>query len=226
MTDSVSELSDGVVNVLRSGEGRETERGYYAPASITLIKFPDSIHGCLVDTGSVREYKIIKESLKGHNISPRQIKKLFITHNHPDHIGTIGNFLYSKVYMPDSNFQVKEPNYFGLGMPENFYETPGNTIDIEELGKNHPDHGNLDLKFISTPGHAGWDLSFLYTGKNGRIAMIGDLFWSEEDWENDTQYRLLCVNPRMQEISRHYIREVLKPEIIVPGHGPAFKPKY
>lgn len=211
----MEEISNGDVLVLRSGEEKETERGFYAPASITLIKDPRG--GIIVDVGCFGEEEIIKELLLAKGFSLKQIEKVIITHNHPDHLGNVGMFRNnnSKIYMPDSSFSVTAPNYFGL-MPDKFYESPGKKIYNQDSKVN----------IISTPGHSGWDISVLYKGKEGTIAIVGDLFWSQKDWKEDSEFLGLCVNPKMQKISRKYVKEKLRPSVIIPGHGPAFATKY
>src|SRR4030043_409430 len=119
------------VKVLRHGEEMETGRGFYAPASITLIRHP-IVHSCyvLVDTGCFGETNLVKNLLKREDVHPNQIRTVYVTHNHPDHIGTIGLFKNSRVYTPDSKFSVREPNYFKL-MPQEFYTEPGKPLDVE-----------------------------------------------------------------------------------------------
>ena len=117
--------------------------------------------------------------------------------------------------MPDSIFSTASPNNFEL-MQRDFMLKPGNeqrTI-------------NREIALISTPGHSGWDMSVLHTGKDARILTCGDLFWNQKDWERNSEFMSLCVNPEMQKRSRDYVRETLKPEVVIPGHGRAFQPKY
>ncbi|MBR9701705.1 MBL fold metallo-hydrolase [Candidatus Pacearchaeota archaeon] len=226
--DLASKISDGNVVVLRAGEEQELpgEDMFYAPSTITLMQEVDAyiedrkrgfFH--LVDAGGYGEEEIIKKLLRQQGLGDWQINSVLATHNHPDHIGTIGLFRDADVFMPDSSFRVRRPNHFNL-IPEGFYNSPGEKLSGTSL--TFPE----TVEIIGTPGHAGWDLSALCQCIDGRIAIVGDLFWSKEDWENDSSYKELCVNPEMQERSREYVREILKPEVVVPGHGPAFAPKY
>ncbi|GAH18981.1 unnamed protein product, partial [marine sediment metagenome] len=188
---------------------------FFAPCTITLIRDSSERYN-LVDTGSFGEERTIKELLNKRNITPDQIQRVLITHNHPDHIGTIGLFKEAEVYMPDSKFRVNVPNIFRL-VHEDF---------MSEVGREQKIEGS-NMSLISTPGHAGWDMSILYQARNGKkIAMVGDLFWSQQDWDNNSEYLNLCVNKAMQDKSRDYVRNVLKPDVIIPGHGDAFSPEY
>lgn len=70
-------------------------------------------------------------------------------------------------------------------------------------------------------------MSVLYsTRSNKKILIVGDLFWSKLDWDYGTEYLDLCVNKERQDKSRAYVKNVLKPDIIIPEHGCAFAPKY
>ena len=209
----LKDISQGKIEILREGREAETKKGFYAPATITLIKEGEDHY--LIDSGCFGEENNISSLLGDKGLTPKNITKVFITHNHPDHIGNIELFRNARIYLSDSIFRINQPNYFEL-MPNDFYTKPGKSLDIN-LG---------NMQILSTPGHAGWDFSVLCHGKNGRILIAGDLFWSQNDWKNDSEFLELCVNPELQKESREHIREKLKPEIVIPGHGGIFIPRY
>lgn len=217
MANSLVEMaSGGKVILLRAGEEQERDRGFYAPASISLIKVPGLCS--LVDVGCFGEENTVKDLLNNKGVPLGAISKIFITHNHPDHIGTIGMFKGAKVYMPDSRFYVDSPNNFELVNGE-FYETVGNSSPLF-----------TNCSLVNTPGHSGWDTSVLYTGEKAKILIAGDLFWSREDWNQGeregAEFLSLCVDKKKQIRSREYVRLELKPDVVVPGHGEPFAPKY
>ena len=215
----------GRVKVLRHGKEQEVRRNNdlwcYAPCTVTLVRPRDKTTAYLVDTGCFGESFEIQKLVEGQGLSLRSIREVILTHNHPDHAGNVGLFQKSSVIMPDSRFYVGEPNYFLLGFS-----------DKHEIGSVYPvgsqamiDNG-LSLEIINTPGHSGQDLSVLVNTKHGKFAIVGDLFWSEDDWKNDSEFEELCVNPEMQRRSRDYMRDKIRPDLVIPGHGPAFEPKY
>lgn len=226
--DLVEKTTNGEVCVLRAGKEEIIDQNaglYYAPATITLVQpyrnmpskgYPHKrIENVLFDTGGFGEGYEVVQLLQAKGIQPSDISEVYITHNHPDHIGNVHRF--GSITTPDSCFStaVRKANEYRV-TPEGYFSEPGKLMFAEE--------GSLNL--VSTPGHSGWDMSGLFTGKDVRVLICGDLFWSEGDWKNDSSYLGLCVNREMQERSRDYVRTKLKPEIVIPGHGPAFRPKY
>ena len=214
----------GEIKVLRSGKEQEVKRNghtwFYAPATITLVNSRNKNLFYLIDTGGFGEDLEVQGLIEKEGLSLRNVREVIVTHNHPDHAGNVGLFRGSRVIMPDSRFEMSKPNYFLLGFS-----------DRHDVGCSYPagslamgENGNF-LKIINTPGHSGQDLSVLVRTKKGNVAVVGDLFWSKEDWENDLEFLELCVNPEMQKRSRDYVRK-LKPDFVIPGHGPAFKPTY
>jgi glyoxylase-like metal-dependent hydrolase (beta-lactamase superfamily II) len=209
----VEKISNGRIVIVRTGTEQERVEGFYAPATVSLIKDPNNYS--LIDAGCYGEEQIIKRALKLNGVQTHHVKSVIITHNHPDHAGTISMFKNANIIMPDSAFRVAKPNIFKL-IPSDFYEKIGNRKKIIGLE---------GFSIANTSGHAGQDISVLYEQENGTIAIVGDLFWSEKDWNDNSEFLGLCVNPNMQRQSREYIRN-LNPRVVVPGHGPAFLPKY
>lgn len=110
----VDRASVGKVQILRVDEEKELPwKEFYASATITLIKGSSANYN-LVDPDCFGEEKTVKYLLHKINLSPGRIDKVLITHNHPDHIGTIGLFENAEVYMPDSQFMVDRPNKFKI----------------------------------------------------------------------------------------------------------------
>ena len=223
--DLAAELSKGQVHVLRAGEERNLGNNeFYAPCTITLIR-----HGyekgvkagvcSIVDPGVSGDERIVSEELRKLGVFPGQIENVFITHNHPDHYGALSCYNNARVYTPDSSFvagSVMNRNKFKLWVPDGFYDEPGNRFEVFP-----------GLTLVSAPGHSGQDYVVVHESEDCMTLVAGDLFWDEEDYNRDTKFKELCFNPKLQEQSRGYIcgRDgILHPDVIIPGHGPAFVP--
>jgi glyoxylase-like metal-dependent hydrolase (beta-lactamase superfamily II) len=76
---------------------------------------------------------------------------------------------------------------------------------------------------LSTPpGHTSDDISVLVKGSHlGTVAIVGDLFQSEDDQEDPTLWRSRSRDPDQQEANRRKILQAA--DYIIPGHGKMFK---
>lgn len=89
----------------------------------------------------------------------------------------------------------------------------------------------LEMKWITTPGHTACSCSMLIKGPNvtfngepiDHIALVGDLWDCEDD--NDF-WRDMSEDHATQITSRNYIGSTVKPSLIIPGHGPPFSGPY
>ena len=135
-------------------------------------------HCYLIDSGVYGCESQIIDYLKqiGRDIS--DIKGIFLTHAHPDHIGSAAWFQENtscRVYasegerrwIEDIDLQFKErpiPNFYNLAGQSSKVDVvvaDGDMICLED---------GLDIKVIGTPGHSADGLSFL----TGDVLFIGD----------------------------------------------------
>ena len=135
-------------------------------------------HCYMIDSGVYGCEKQIIEYLQeiGKNVS--DIRGIFLTHAHPDHIGsaawfqeTAGCKLYAsegeKRWIEDIDLQFKErpiPNFYNLAGKSSKVDVvvkDGDIISLEE---------GLDVQVISTPGHSVDEVSYLVNG----ALFIGD----------------------------------------------------
>eukprot|EP00105_Crassostrea_gigas_P042042 XP_019926190.1 PREDICTED: metallo-beta-lactamase domain-containing protein 1 [Crassostrea gigas] len=81
---------------------------------------------------------------------------------------------------------------------------------------------NDDVEVIPTPGHTSEDISVIVKNTQlGTIAVVGDLFHSEEDMEDSSLWRSRSQDPARQEANRHKILRLV--DYVVPGHGKLFQ---
>lgn len=135
--------------------------------------------GCyLIDSGVAGSEKIIEKELKwlGRKIS--DVKALFVTHAHPDHIGgaaalkrASGCQIYASAgeapWIENIDLQFKErpiPNFYQLvseSVSVDHFLTDNNIIELEP---------GLTIQSIRTPGHSTDEISFIVDN----VAFIGD----------------------------------------------------
>ena len=123
----------------------------------------------LIDSGVAGSKNLIDEYLKsiGRNIS--DIKGIFLTHSHPDHIGGAAEIKRStdcKVYAPalelnwieDIDIQFRErpiPNFYSLLKESVKVDAPLHDGDRVILEKG------LEIRAVLTPGHSRGSMSFV-----------------------------------------------------------------
>lgn len=126
-------------------------------------------HCYLIDSGVYGCEKQIIKYLKKTGKDVSDIKGIFLTHAHPDHIGSAAWFqenVSCKIYasegerhwIEDIDLQFKErpiPNFYNLAGKSSKVDVvvkDGDVISLEE---------DLDIKVISTPGHSADEISYL-----------------------------------------------------------------
>ncbi len=148
----------------------------------------ESAYCYLIDTGVAGSETIIAKYMKGIGRDVSEIKGIFLTHAHPDHIGgaaklkaLTGCRIYASSgeqrWIEDIDLQYQErpiPNFYQLTGTSSIQVDrilhDGDTIQLEE---------QLHLEAISTSGHSHDDFSFFLQEK--RAVFTGDAIPVAED---------------------------------------------
>lgn len=132
----------------------------------------------LIDSGVGGSEVVIEKYLKSIGRHPSEIKGIFLTHAHPDHIGTAAYFqtkvncaVYAsegeKRWIEDINLQFHE-----RPIP-NFYKLAGKSTLVNQVVKDGdciPLREEFSVQVIGTPGHSVDEVSYIIND----IAFIGD----------------------------------------------------
>ncbi|MEK7203189.1 MAG: MBL fold metallo-hydrolase [Patescibacteria group bacterium] len=121
--------------------------------TITLVQ--DGKNKMVVDPGTAKSQKLIVNALKIHNLKPKDITHVCITHSHMDHYRNIGMFPNAKAL-----------DYWGL------WDGDKLTEQKSQFAKN--------IKIIKTPGHNYDGITLLVKTTQGIIAICGDVFWKKD----------------------------------------------
>lgn len=133
----------------------------------------------LVDSGIAGSHTVIEEYLKSINREMTDIKGIFLTHSHPDHIGAAAEIhrqTNCKIYAPieelswieDIQQQFSErpiPNFYKLLSESVKVSQPlkdGNVIALED---------EVEIKALSTKGHSHGSMSYIL---NDEVIFTGD----------------------------------------------------
>lgn len=145
--------------------------------------------GCyLIDSGVDGAEKTVERYLKETGRKITDIKGIFLTHAHPDHIGSaakIKELSGCKIYV--SNGELSWIEDIELQFKErpipNFYKLVNQSVHVDKILKDGDElllEPGITIKAISTPGHSCDELSYLLIQKKciftgDAIPVIGDI---------------------------------------------------
>lgn len=157
-------------------------------------------HCYLVDSGVAGSETVISDYMRKLWRDVEEIKGLFLTHAHPDHIGSaaaIQKLSGCKIYasgkergwIEDIGTQFKE-----RPIP-NFHTLVQESVLVDEIVKEgdilHPESG-ITLKVLDTPGHSAGHISYVYEEEG--VAFSGDAIPDTKDFP-------IFVDEKLSEMS-------------------------
>ena len=172
--------------------------------------YTDGENTICFDTG----YKpfIIRRALNKLNILPECVSNIFLTHSDYDHVGGIGLFNKSDIYISSDEVQMityKKPRLLLLFNKrlKREYKTlnDGDIINI----------GNIKVKALTTPGHTPGSMSYLV---NDSILFTGDTL-SLKDGSIKPFFWLQNMNTKLQKVSIKKLLEIDNIDFICTGHS-------
>jgi glyoxylase-like metal-dependent hydrolase (beta-lactamase superfamily II) len=137
----------------------------------------------LIDAGNDENGAAILAELKRRGSSPDDVKAIFLTHAHPDHMAGCHLFPHAEVMALGADVKLAAGEERGKGFLPSKMDIPvekrckvtHELSDGETVGV-----GSLNVKVYATPGHTGGSATYLagdvlYLGDNARIASDGSI---------------------------------------------------
>lgn len=162
----------------------------------TVVLVLDGDSRIVVDPGMVPGRRAILDPLARHGVDPSEVTDVVLSHHHPDHTLNAGLF-------PRARFHDHWAVY------------------RDDQWDSRPAEGALvspSVRLIETPGHSPQDITTL-VGTGEEIVACTHLWWSSSGPAGDP------YAPDRELLRAGRRRVLATASLIVPGHGPAFRPE-
>lgn len=161
---------------------------------MTLVRDADAT--VVVDPGMVGDRRLILDPLDALGVSADEVTDVVISHHHPDHTMNIALFPAARVH---DHWAIYHGDLWTDRRAEGHRLTPA-------------------MQLIETPGHTPQDISTLVTTAEG-LVVLTHLWWDARGPQDDPY----ATDADALHANRERVL-ALDPVMIVPGHGPAFRP--
>ncbi|OQS06380.1 hypothetical protein THRCLA_01581 [Thraustotheca clavata] len=227
MVNRVVQIRIGRANSLDTGDAD-------CDCSITLVQIAST--NILVDTGGAWAGAELVQSIGDRaGLESKDISLVVCTHGHSDHVGCLALFP-NATHIVGRDINLRE-KYFSTNLRPQDQSINKCIATVDAHGKlkiTAPFMNDVVLQVITTPGHTGSCVSVLVQSNEeivfeyndgacatmNKVAIVGDLWECENDDDFWPDYSEMST---LQRQSRSFVLK-WKPDVIVPGHGPAFTP--
>jgi glyoxylase-like metal-dependent hydrolase (beta-lactamase superfamily II) len=180
----------------REAEVHVLFEGYVGEHTASTVALIREGSGLIVwDPGMVPSQRVILEPLRRLGVEPEDVRDIILSHHHPDHTINVGLF-------PGARVHDHWASYHG------------------DLWMNRDCEGfqvSPSVVLVRTPGHSDECLTVL-AGTGEGVTALTHLWWTAAGPPEDPYAK----DPAALHRSRERILGVA--DVIVPGHGPMFRP--
>ncbi|WTW93055.1 MBL fold metallo-hydrolase [Streptomycetaceae bacterium NBC_01309] len=186
-----------VVDILSTGYARmpAAEGGaLHVGSSVTLLRDGDAV--VVVDPGMVADRRDILDPLAALGAAPEDVTDVVFSHHHPDH--TLNAALFTNARYHD---------HMAIYHKDVWEDREADGYEL-----------TASIRLMRTPGHTAEDISTLVTTESG-LVVLTHLWWTGEGPADDP----FAPDRGQLRASRRLVLD-LAPDLVIPGHGPAFRP--
>ena len=167
--------------------------GERVASSVVLVRDGDAL--IVADPGMVARRSLILEPLAALGVEPEAVTHVFLSHHHPDH--TMNVALFPRAEVVDFWARYRDDQW----------------LDHEGDGYALSPRTHLWL----TPGHSAEDASLLIEADDAVYALTH--LW----WRADRTPETDPLGVDQAAIERGRARILAAADVVIPGHGPAFR---
>jgi len=150
----------------------------------------------VIDPGLAASQDSITGPLREHGRPPTDVTDVVISHHHPDHTINVGLFPQARLH-----------DHWAI------YDFRGRWDSIDCEGRQV----SPNVRLIQTPGHSAEDLSTVVQTADG-VYVVTHEWWTSDSPVDDP------YSPDLQALRASRARILELADLIVPGHGPPFRP--
>ncbi len=162
-------------------------------SSVVLVRDADA--RIIVDPGMVANRSLILDPLAALGVAPEAVTHVFLSHHHPDH--TINCALFPNAEVVD---------FWARYIADQWLDHDGDGYRLSP---------NAELWL--TPGHTAEDASLVVSADDGVYAMTH--LW----WHADRTPEVDPLGDDQAQIERGRARILAAADVVIPGHGAAFR---
>lgn len=171
-------------------------------ATAYLVKCAES--AVLIDCGTPEGFDKLIENIKKCGVNPENIRYIFGTHGHYDHVGAA--YLFKKkygceIFLHENDVKRVEDGDGIKTTAELLYGKSFSPFKVDKVlsGNEVFDFGGINIEVIHTPGHTPGSVCYVLSISSLKVLVAGDTLYggfstkidsNEEDWKKSLDY--LC----------------------------------
>jgi len=167
--------------------------GERVASSVVLVRDGDAL--IVADPGMVRSRSLILDPLRALGVEPEAVTHVFLSHHQPDHTVNIALFPNAEVV-----------DFWARYIDDRWLDMPGDGY-----------HLSPNAELWVTPGHTNEDASLIVRADDAVYAMTH--LW----WREDRSPEVDPLAADQSQIETHRARILAVADVVVPGHGSAFR---
>lgn len=159
-------------------------------------RFPNKIYALATKVEIKKEDEVVWQ-LRNQGIAPDEVKHIFITHFHADHVGGLHDFPNATIYTSSKalNYTLKLPNWqaFSRGVLKNLIpeNIRSRTVCIDErcvsfdddiFGVKYDIFGDQSIYAVPLPGHAAGQIGLELCTDKRKYFLVADACWLKQSY--------------------------------------------